>query len=177
RKRGLVPPPLPRRADGQLPALPDRHPRAPSRPGRRARGRLHAGLDDAGAHLRALRWPGHAEREQLGPHVRPLRLRGLPPGHHLRAAIARHRRRAAERPVGTSIWVALGWLVGVLVLGYGFSIAVYHRSRLPFPSVPAPSARPAGAAGHGISTARPRYAQWKPPDGPPDRRGSCGTAT
>ncbi|MVA76241.1 ABC transporter permease [Auraticoccus sp. F435] len=33
----------------------------------------------------------------------------------------------AEQPVGSDIWVALGWLVGVLVLAYGVASAAYRR--------------------------------------------------
>jgi ABC-2 type transport system permease protein len=34
----------------------------------------------------------------------------------------------AQQPVGTDIWVALGWCVGILVVAYGFAIAGYHRT-------------------------------------------------
>jgi ABC-2 type transport system permease protein len=33
----------------------------------------------------------------------------------------------AEQPVGGEIWVALGWLVGILVLGYVLAVASYRR--------------------------------------------------
>lgn len=33
----------------------------------------------------------------------------------------------AQEPVGNSIWAAIGWLIGILVLAYGFSIVVYRR--------------------------------------------------
>ena len=33
----------------------------------------------------------------------------------------------AEQPVGTDIWIALAWLVGILVFAYGFAIAAYRR--------------------------------------------------
>jgi ABC-2 type transport system permease protein len=33
----------------------------------------------------------------------------------------------AEQPVGSDIWVALGWLVGVLVVAYGFAMITYRR--------------------------------------------------
>ena len=33
----------------------------------------------------------------------------------------------AEQPVGNDIWIALAWLVGVLVVAYGFAIAIYRR--------------------------------------------------
>lgn len=33
----------------------------------------------------------------------------------------------AEEPVGSSIWIALAWLVGILVIAYGFSIAIYRK--------------------------------------------------
>jgi ABC-2 type transport system permease protein len=33
----------------------------------------------------------------------------------------------AEQPVGTDIWVALGWLVGILVVAYGVAIMIYRR--------------------------------------------------
>ncbi|PTU55414.1 ABC transporter permease [Sphaerisporangium cinnabarinum] len=33
----------------------------------------------------------------------------------------------AGQPVGSDIWVALAWLVGVLVLGYAWATAVYRR--------------------------------------------------
>ncbi|WP_370941911.1 ABC transporter permease [Amycolatopsis sp. cg5] len=32
-----------------------------------------------------------------------------------------------ERPVGTGIWIALGWCVGILVVAYLFAMAVYRR--------------------------------------------------
>ncbi len=33
----------------------------------------------------------------------------------------------SAQPVGTDIWVALGWLAGILVVAYGCAIAVYRR--------------------------------------------------
>jgi ABC-2 type transport system permease protein len=33
----------------------------------------------------------------------------------------------AQRPVGTDIWVALGWCVGILVVTYFFAMAAYRR--------------------------------------------------
>lgn len=33
----------------------------------------------------------------------------------------------AQQPVGTDIWVALAWLVGILAVAYGFAIMVYRR--------------------------------------------------
>lgn len=33
----------------------------------------------------------------------------------------------AQQPVGTEIWVALAWLVGILAVAYGFAIVVYRR--------------------------------------------------
>jgi ABC-2 type transport system permease protein len=35
----------------------------------------------------------------------------------------------AEQPVGTEIWIALAWCVGILVLAYAFAIAAYRRNR------------------------------------------------
>jgi ABC-2 type transport system permease protein len=32
----------------------------------------------------------------------------------------------AGQPVGTDIWVALAWLVGILVVAYGFAVAIYR---------------------------------------------------
>jgi ABC-2 type transport system permease protein len=33
----------------------------------------------------------------------------------------------AEQPVGSDIWVALAWCVGVLVVAYGFAMFTYRR--------------------------------------------------
>ena len=33
----------------------------------------------------------------------------------------------AQQPVGSDIWVALGWCVGILVVAYGFAIRTYRR--------------------------------------------------
>ena len=33
----------------------------------------------------------------------------------------------AQEPVGSDIWIALAWLVGILVLAYAFAIAIYRR--------------------------------------------------
>jgi ABC-2 type transport system permease protein len=33
----------------------------------------------------------------------------------------------AGQPVGGEIWVALAWLVSILILAYGFAVAVYRR--------------------------------------------------
>ena len=33
----------------------------------------------------------------------------------------------AGQPVGTDIWVAMAWLVGILVVAYGFAVAIYRR--------------------------------------------------
>ncbi|MFD6698435.1 MULTISPECIES: ABC transporter permease [unclassified Microbacterium] len=32
-----------------------------------------------------------------------------------------------EQPVGSSIWIALAWMVGILVVAYGFAIAIYKK--------------------------------------------------
>jgi ABC-2 type transport system permease protein len=33
----------------------------------------------------------------------------------------------AERPVGTDIWIALAWCVGILIVAYGFAMVTYRR--------------------------------------------------
>jgi ABC-2 type transport system permease protein len=33
----------------------------------------------------------------------------------------------AQEPVGSDIWIALAWLVGILVIAYAFAIAIYSR--------------------------------------------------
>ncbi|MFZ1411468.1 MAG: ABC transporter permease [Micropruina sp.] len=33
----------------------------------------------------------------------------------------------AEQPVGSDIWIALAWCVGILVVAYGFAMAAYRR--------------------------------------------------
>jgi ABC-2 type transport system permease protein len=33
----------------------------------------------------------------------------------------------AQEPVGSDIWSALAWLVGILVIAYAFAIAIYRR--------------------------------------------------
>jgi ABC-2 type transport system permease protein len=33
----------------------------------------------------------------------------------------------AQQPVGTDIWVALGWCVGILVVAYAFAMVAYRR--------------------------------------------------
>jgi ABC-2 type transport system permease protein len=33
----------------------------------------------------------------------------------------------AQQPVGSDIWVALGWIVGILVVGYAFAMLAYRR--------------------------------------------------
>jgi ABC-2 type transport system permease protein len=33
----------------------------------------------------------------------------------------------AQQPVGTGIWIALGWCVGILVVAYALAMAIYHR--------------------------------------------------
>ncbi len=32
-----------------------------------------------------------------------------------------------QQPVGTDIWIALGWCVGILILAYGFAMVTYRR--------------------------------------------------
>jgi ABC-2 type transport system permease protein len=32
-----------------------------------------------------------------------------------------------EQPVGTDIWIALAWCVGILILGYVFAMVIYRR--------------------------------------------------
>ena len=36
----------------------------------------------------------------------------------------------AEAPVGGDIWVALGWMVGILIAAYAFAMVAYRRRRL-----------------------------------------------
>ncbi|MDP9866937.1 hypothetical protein [Streptosporangium brasiliense] len=31
------------------------------------------------------------------------------------------------QPVGTDVWVALAWCVGILVVAYAFAMRTYHR--------------------------------------------------
>jgi ABC-2 type transport system permease protein len=33
----------------------------------------------------------------------------------------------AQQPVGSDLWVALGWCVGILLVAYAFAMATYHR--------------------------------------------------
>ena len=33
----------------------------------------------------------------------------------------------AEEPVGSDIWIALAWLLAILVIAYAFAIAIYRR--------------------------------------------------
>ncbi|WP_159618796.1 ABC transporter permease [Arthrobacter zhaoguopingii] len=33
----------------------------------------------------------------------------------------------AQEPIGSDIWIALAWLIGILLLAYAFAIAAYHR--------------------------------------------------
>src|SRR5215203_6617418 len=33
----------------------------------------------------------------------------------------------AQEPVGSDIWIALAWLVGILIVAYAFAIAIYRR--------------------------------------------------
>jgi ABC-2 type transport system permease protein len=33
----------------------------------------------------------------------------------------------AQEPVGSDIWIALAWLVGILVIAYAFAIVLYRR--------------------------------------------------
>jgi len=33
----------------------------------------------------------------------------------------------AQRPVGSDIWIALAWCLGILVLAYVFAMAAYRR--------------------------------------------------
>jgi ABC-2 type transport system permease protein len=32
-----------------------------------------------------------------------------------------------QQPVGTDIWIALAWLVGILIVAYTFALATYRR--------------------------------------------------
>jgi ABC-2 type transport system permease protein len=33
----------------------------------------------------------------------------------------------AQQPVGTDLWVALAWCVGILIVAYALAMATYHR--------------------------------------------------
>ena len=33
----------------------------------------------------------------------------------------------AQQPVGTDIWIALAWCVGILIVAYTLAMATYHR--------------------------------------------------
>jgi ABC-2 type transport system permease protein len=33
----------------------------------------------------------------------------------------------AQEPVGGDVWIALAWLAGIFLAGYGFAIAIYRR--------------------------------------------------
>ena len=33
----------------------------------------------------------------------------------------------AQQPVGTDIWIALAWLVGILIIAYVFAMVAYRR--------------------------------------------------
>jgi len=33
----------------------------------------------------------------------------------------------AQEPVGNGVWIALAWLVGILIVAYAISIAIYRR--------------------------------------------------
>ena len=34
----------------------------------------------------------------------------------------------AQQPVGTDIWIALAWCVGILVVAYAFAMRTYRRT-------------------------------------------------
>jgi ABC-2 type transport system permease protein len=33
----------------------------------------------------------------------------------------------AQEPVGSDIWIALAWLVGILLVAYALAVAIYRR--------------------------------------------------
>ncbi|HUK69556.1 MAG TPA: ABC transporter permease [Streptosporangiaceae bacterium] len=33
----------------------------------------------------------------------------------------------AQRPAGTSIWIALAWCLGILIVAYALAMVTYHR--------------------------------------------------
>jgi ABC-2 type transport system permease protein len=33
----------------------------------------------------------------------------------------------AQQPVGSDIWIALAWCVGILIVAYALAMATYHR--------------------------------------------------
>jgi len=33
----------------------------------------------------------------------------------------------AQQPVGTDIWIALAWCLGILIVAYALAMATYHR--------------------------------------------------
>jgi ABC-2 type transport system permease protein len=38
-----------------------------------------------------------------------------------------YRSRLTQQPVGSDIWIALAWLVGILSAAYAFAITIYSR--------------------------------------------------
>jgi ABC-2 type transport system permease protein len=32
-----------------------------------------------------------------------------------------------QQPIGTGIWIALAWCVGLLIVAYALAMAIYHR--------------------------------------------------
>ena len=65
------------------------------------------------------------------------RIKGLPPrsiyeltpaGHALAPIVDSMRALFAAEPVGSDIWVAMAWLVGILVVAYSFAVVIYRRT-------------------------------------------------
>ena len=110
--------------------------------GRRHPDPVHPGVDVDRRDPRALREVrGRRERVLLPAHLPAVHQLGLRAHrHHARsrcAAFAEYqpvtsivntiRDLFTQQPVGTDIWIALAWCVGILIVAYGFAMLIYRR--------------------------------------------------
>ena len=99
------------------PDLARRDPR-PDREDRRRRGRVRLPADLPAVHQLGVR----AHRAPC-----PARCAPSPSNQPVTSIVNTIRDLFAEQPVGTDIWIALAWCVGILVVAYVFAIIAYRR--------------------------------------------------
>jgi ABC-2 type transport system permease protein len=60
-------------------------------------------------------------------HTMPAPVRAFAENQPVTSIVNALRDLLAQQPVGTGIWIALGWCVGILIVAYSLAMVIYRR--------------------------------------------------
>src|SRR5262249_45002544 len=84
-------------------------------------------VDGAGAFAYPLIFLPFISSAFVPTHTMPGPVRAFADNQPVTSIVNTIRDLLARQPVGTSIWTALAWCVGILIVAYALALAAYHR--------------------------------------------------